>query len=82
MDTFETTATVEDRGQIHVEGVPFATGTHVEVIVDLIGDGAGLLAAPAADRVERLLAALDKARNVESLGAFDRGELYDRQVLR
>ena len=31
MNTYETTATVEDNGQVHVDGVPFAPGTEVEV---------------------------------------------------
>src|SRR6266481_5768923 len=31
MKTYETFATVEDQGRIHVAGVPFAPGTEVEV---------------------------------------------------
>jgi len=78
MNTFETIATVEDQGQICVAGLPFAPGTQVEVIVNAKADGA----AAGSGRVDRLLAALDKGRNVIPLGAFDRGELYDRDVLR
>ena len=37
--------------------------------------------AGAADRVALLLAALDKARNVQSIGGLKREELYDRNVL-
>ena len=33
MNSFETTATVEDQGPHHVAGVPFAAGTEVEVTV-------------------------------------------------
>ena len=33
MKAFETFATVEDQGQVRVVGVPFATGTQVEVII-------------------------------------------------
>jgi hypothetical protein len=33
MNTFETSATVQDQGQIHLAGVPFAPGTQVEVII-------------------------------------------------
>src|SRR4051812_43732506 len=33
MDTFATTATVEDPGQVRVAGVPFATGTEVAVTI-------------------------------------------------
>ena len=33
MEIYETSATVEDRGQVHVAGVPFAPGTEVEVTI-------------------------------------------------
>jgi hypothetical protein len=33
MNTYETTATVEDHGQVHLAGVPFAPGTEVEVTI-------------------------------------------------
>jgi hypothetical protein len=33
MEIFETSATVEDRGQVRVDGVPFAPGTEVEVTI-------------------------------------------------
>jgi len=33
MNTYETSATVEDQGQVHVSGVPFAPGTEVEVTI-------------------------------------------------
>jgi len=33
MNTFETTATVEDQGQVRVAGVPFEPGTEVEVTI-------------------------------------------------
>ena len=33
METYETSATVEDRGQVHVAGVPFAPGTEVAVTI-------------------------------------------------
>lgn len=80
MSTFETTATVEDRGQVHVGGVPFEPGTQVEVIIKPArSDG---LATDIADRAARLFAALDKARNTEPIGPLHREELYDRKVLR
>ena len=34
MNTYETTATVEDQGQVRVAGVPFAPGTEVEVTIN------------------------------------------------
>jgi hypothetical protein len=33
MNTYETSATVEDQGQVRVVGVPFAPGTEVEVTI-------------------------------------------------
>lgn len=83
MSTFETTATVEDRGQVHVGGVPFEPGTQVEVIIKPArNDGPAAAAAVVADRAARLFAALDKARNIEPIGPLHREELYDRKVLR
>lgn len=76
MNSYETSATVEEQGRVLVAGVPFAPGTKVEVTISPIENGHG------PDRVEGLLAALDNARNVEPIGAFDLGELYDRHALR
>lgn len=33
VETYETSATVEDRGQVHVAGVPFAPGTEVAITI-------------------------------------------------
>ena len=33
MNAFETTATANDHGQIHLAGVPFASGTEVEIAI-------------------------------------------------
>jgi hypothetical protein len=33
MNTYETSATVEDQGRVQVVGVPFAAGTQVEVTI-------------------------------------------------
>jgi len=33
MKTYETSATVEDHGQVRVAGVPFAPGTEVELMI-------------------------------------------------
>jgi hypothetical protein len=33
MDTYETSAIVEDQGQVRVAGVPFAPGTEVEITI-------------------------------------------------
>jgi hypothetical protein len=33
MNSYETSATVEDQGRVHVAGVPFAPGTEVQVTI-------------------------------------------------
>jgi hypothetical protein len=66
---------------VHLAGVPFAPGTPVEVIISPKRNGAALPDAGAANRVARLLAALDKARNVQSVARLKREALYDRNVL-
>jgi hypothetical protein len=78
MNAYETTATVQDQGQLHLAGVPFAPGTEVEVTIKPAQEGT---APTASDRVSKLFAALDKARNNDPIGPLRR-ELYDRKVLR
>jgi hypothetical protein len=80
MSIYETSATVEEQGQVRVTGVPFAPGTEVEVTIKPAPNGGPATAA--VDRAARLFAALDKARNTEPVGLLRREELYDRQVLR
>lgn len=75
MPPFETTATVEDQGQIHISGVPFQAGTAVDVMIRPRANGAEVLG-----RASRLFAALDAARNSRSVGPLNRAELYDRTV--
>jgi hypothetical protein len=75
MQSYETSATVEDQGQIRVAGVPFAPGTRVEVTIKRTENGTESHAAA------QLLAALDKARNSETVGPLRRAELYDRDIL-
>lgn len=82
MKDYETSATVEDKGQIHVSGVPFAPGTEVEVIIKLAQNGGHVTAAGASDRAAQLFATLDKARNTQPVGPLRREELYDRKILR
>ncbi len=82
MKTFETFATVEAQGQVHVAGVPFEPGTQVEVTIKPAQNEGHETAAAASDRAGRLFAALDKARNTEPVGPLRREELYDRKVLR
>jgi hypothetical protein len=81
MDSYETSATVESQGRVLVAGVPFAAGTKVDVIISPIVNGDGEDGSLAVDRYARLLNALDKAGNRESVGPLRRDELYDRDIL-
>lgn len=82
MPAYETTATVEDHGQVHVAGVPFEPGTQVQVTIQLAQEDGSVTTASPAVRTARLFAALDKARNSKPIGRLNREELYDRKVLR
>ena len=85
MNSYETSATVEDQGQIHVAGVPFAPGTEVTIT---IREKAELDPAAEEKKLEqararmRELFATVRARNTEPIGPLRREELYDRKVLR
>jgi hypothetical protein len=81
MNPYETSATVEAHGQVRAEGVPFAPGTRVEVTITPIPNGSQSPTSAGSARAERLLAALDKARNTETVGPLSRAELHDRNVL-
>jgi hypothetical protein len=83
MQTYETIATVDEQGLVRVAGVPFEPGTEVAITIrEKAVVTAEANGAEAADRAVRLFAALDKARNTESVGPLRREELYDRKVLR
>lgn len=82
MDIYETVATVEDKGQVRVAGVPFEPGTEVEVTIKPAHNGGRAPVGAATERSTRLFAALDKARNTEPVGLLRREELHDRDVLR
>jgi hypothetical protein len=77
MQAYETSATVRGHGEVHVVGVPFAPGTEVEVAISPKRDVTKRSQA-SDDPLGQLLAALDKARNVEPIGPLRRDELYDR----
>jgi hypothetical protein len=79
MNAYETSATVEQHEELHLGGVPFPPGTQVEVIISPKGNG--VQAPDVSQHVANLFAALDKARNVQPIGRFNRQELYDRDVL-
>jgi hypothetical protein len=81
MNTFETTATVEDHGHLHLCGVPFAPGTKVEVRISPTAQSA----AEATTTDETLAAARDEMRKLfRSIKGFrnspriPREELYER----
>ena len=85
MNTYETTAIVEDHGQVRVAGVPFESGTEVEVTIrEKAAADAGCPPVDADEPPIRMkdLFARVRARNAESVGPLRREELYDRKVLR
>jgi len=71
MSTFETLATVGDNGEIRIDGVPFAPGTSVDVIIQPAQPSDSDRAA-AAVRAAQLFAALDKSCNTQSVASFRR----------
>src|SRR5579864_3217706 len=82
MNTYETSATVEDQGQIHVAGVPFAPGTEVEVKSSLkAGSGDEITAAgnevlaAVRQRMRELFQTIKGFRNSPRI---PREELYER----
>lgn len=77
---YETLAKVEPRGEVRILGVPFQPGTEVEVTIREKPPTSS--PAGADNRAMRLFAALDLARNTQSVGPLRREELYDRKVLR
>lgn len=82
MNTYETSATVENQGRIHLAGVPFATGTEVEVTISPkrpLDD-----AAPVADDEDlaesrrRMRELFDQIKGFRNSPRMSREELYDR----
>ena len=84
MNTYETTATVEDHCQVRLAGLPFATGTEVEVTIRERAVTEAERAASLEESRARMkdLFARVRARNTEPVGPLRREELYDRKVLR
>lgn len=85
MNTYETTATVEDQGQLRVAGLPFAPGTEVEVTIrEKVRAEVSNPPANAEGAFVRMrdLFARVRARNTETVGPLRREDLYDRKVLR
>lgn len=85
MSTFETSATVQEHGRIHLAGVPFAPGTEVEITISpkvpstdqLTSPNADPLAA-ARDRMRELFRTIKGFRNSPRI---PREELYERGSL-
>jgi hypothetical protein len=82
MKSFETSATVEGGGEIHLQGVPYAPGTPVEVIINPKMSEPASVILQDAQRSARLLDALSKARNDQPISKLSRDDLYYRDVLR
>ena len=86
MNSYETTATVEDHGQVRVAGVPFAPGTEVEVTIspkrrseDEVTPPDGEAVAAARARMRELFHTIKGFRNSPRIA---REELYERGSLR
>ena len=83
--SFETSATVEDHGQVRLIGVPFAPGTEVQVSICEKHDGNANASPATPDESPANLRDVFtrvRARNTQSVGPLRREELYDRKVLR
>ena len=85
MQSYETSATVEDQGQIRVAGVPFAPGTEVEVTICPKRQPENALMAPdqeslalARDRMRELFRTIKGFRNSPRI---PREELHERTLL-
>jgi hypothetical protein len=86
MNTYETTATVEDRGQVMIAGVPFAAGTEVDVKISRKGRSADQVTPPgdealaaAQERMRELFRTVQGFRNSPRI---PREELYERGRIR
>ena len=86
MNTYETTATVEEQGRVLVAGVPFAPGTEVEVTISPKVRSADEVTpldedalAESRDRMRNLFLTVKGFRNLPRIA---REELYERGRLR
>jgi hypothetical protein len=74
MNTYETSATVEDQGRVQIVGVPFATGTQVEVSVSPKRSSAEEFAVT----WQRVCAALRARPGLQNITDEDIGDEIDR----
>lgn len=86
MNTYETSATVQDQGRILVAGVPFAPGTEVAITIsakvrseDQVTNPEDDTLAVARDRMRELFRTVKGFRNSPRI---PREELYERGRLR
>jgi hypothetical protein len=86
MSIFETSAIVEDHGQIRVAGVPFAVGTQVQVSIspkvrpdEASADVDSQALATARARMQELFRTIKGFRMAPRIS---REDLYDRRCLR
>ncbi len=82
MDTFETSAVVQDQGQVLVAGVPFAPGTEVEITISV-----KLASTPSAEEVltasrARMRDLFSTVHGFRNSPRIPREELYERGSLR
>src|SRR5262249_10556405 len=78
MNVYETSGRVEEQGQLHLAGVPFAPGTKVEVAISAKSTEDEKLTA-ARERMRELFATVKGFRMAPR---FSREELYDRRCFR
>lgn len=88
MNSFETSATVEDQGRVEVTGLPFAPGTQVHVMISA-EPGQSEMPAPSAEDGRALAEARARMQELfHTVKGFrmapkiPREELYDRERLR
>jgi hypothetical protein len=79
MNIYETSATVEEQGQVRVAGVPFAPGTEVEVTISPKGASAEEVTRAARERMRELFRTIKGFRNSRRI---PREELYERGSVR
>jgi hypothetical protein len=86
MNSYETSATVEDQGQVHLAGIPFAAGTQVQVSIspkvrpnESSADIDGQTLAAARARMQELFRTIKGFRMAPKIS---REDLYDRRSLR
>jgi hypothetical protein len=82
MNTYETSATVQEQGRVHVAGVPFAPGTEVDVTIspkartdEAMTRPEDTALATARDRMRELFRTTKGFRNSPRI---PREELYER----